>query len=586
MHHVLPWTVVLTAGAVATTALMAEAPEVDRVAPALLVAIAAIASLIASVRAVRRERHALVEQRDVARRLAESLEARKAELFDQNAELRALLAERARGQERIETLYRVGQRLAGELDPDVIVRVGLAGLCALAGSAGGAVALRDGRRVTFGDCPDELLEAADCVPGISMGAAPWGAWVRLPVISGRAVLGAAHITLPDVADIPNLDGPAVSHLAGQIAVALDHAEAFHAAHRQTGIIRAVLDATPDAIHLVDNDGAVVLSNAPFRQLLVPVLGPSGGVDARCREDVPNVADPDAFLRDIAQLREADPQEAIHQFTVDDSGRSFVRFAAPVLDREGQRLGRLFVHRDVTAEREADRVKDEFLALVSHELRTPLTSVIGYLELVLDGEAGELSPPQSRFLEVSERNARRLLRLVGDLLVVAQAEAGRLGLTADEHDLSALIAERVEAAGPSADAAGVTVRATITEPVAITADRERIGQVLDNLIGNAIRHAGDDGEVVVSLDRDGNETRLVVADSGPGIPDDELPHVFQRFYRGARAVSSPGTGLGLSICQLIADAHDGRMEVSTGSGGAAFTLVLPTPAAVPAAAPAP
>jgi signal transduction histidine kinase len=243
------------------------------------------------------------------------------------------------------------------------------------------------------------------------------------------------------------------------------------------------------------------------------------------------------------------------------------------------VGRLFVHRDVSAVREAERAKDEFLALVSHELRTPLTSVIGYLELLLDGEAGPLVGDQRRFTEVAERNARRLLRLVGDLLVVAQAEAGRLGLATGPVDLEALALERIEAARPAAEAAGVALAAR-GEPVLVDGDRGRLGQVIDNLLGNAVRHTPAGGAVRLEVAlRDG--TALVeVADSGPGIPAAELPHVFGRFWRGRGAHGTAGSGLGLAICQLIGEAHGGTVEAASPPGGGAVMRLRLPPAPAP------
>jgi signal transduction histidine kinase len=509
-------------------------------------------------------------------------------MVDQNRELRALLAERGREQERTETLYRVGQRLSGETEPQAIARIGLAGLCALAGASGGAFLLGDdGPPVTFGDCPQDLRDRADRADGIRIQPDAWGATVRVPVARADRLLGTAHLALPGVAGITELDGPAISHLAGQIAIALDNARAFQAARRQAGIVRAVLDATPDAIHLVDADGGILMSNAPFETSLVPLLGAVGGVDARTADDVAGVMDPQAYLADVATIRADRNLQAVHEFRLNGTGRSFVRYTAPVRDRLGHHIGRVFVHREVTAEREAERLKDEFLALVSHELRTPLTSVIGYLELLLDGEGGELTPDQERFLGITDRNARRLLRLVGDLLVVAQAEAGRMTLAPEPLDLAALAAERVEAAGPAADAARVGMGVDGDPTLMVDGDRERLGQVIDNLLANAVRFSPAGSDVRIRVERRGGEAVVSVSDSGPGIDPDELPHVFERFYRGRAAGATSGTGLGLAICQLIASAHGGRMEVASRPGaGATFRLRMPVPqAAAAGAAPA-
>jgi signal transduction histidine kinase len=216
--------------------------------------------------------------------------------------------------------------------------------------------------------------------------------------------------------------------------------------------------------------------------------------------------------------------------------------------------------------EGERLKDEFFALVSHELRTPLTSIIGYLELVLDDEE-HLSEDSRRFLEVVERNAKRLLRLVGDMLFVAQVEAGRLSLEAHAVDLDKVTAEAVEAARPAAERAGVTL-ALASEPVKpILGDRDRFGQMLDNLISNALKFTPDEGSVDVRLTDAGDRAIVEVADTGMGIPDAEQQRLFERFFRASSATNSavPGAGLGLTIVKTIVEAHGGTVGLTSQEG---------------------
>jgi len=213
--------------------------------------------------------------------------------------------------------------------------------------------------------------------------------------------------------------------------------------------------------------------------------------------------------------------------------------------------------------EGERLKDEFFALVSHELRTPLTSIIGYLELVLDDEE-ELSEEARRFLEVVERNAKRLLRLVGDMLFVAQVEAGRLSLESSEVDLNGVASDSVEAARPAAERAGVTLSLE-AEPVGrVLGDRDRFGQMLDNLISNALKFTPDQGRVDVRLADAGGHAVVEVADTGMGIPDAEQQRLFERFFRASSATSRavPGAGLGLTIVKTIVEAHGGTVGLTS------------------------
>ncbi len=228
-------------------------------------------------------------------------------------------------------------------------------------------------------------------------------------------------------------------------------------------------------------------------------------------------------------------------------------------------------------RELDRLKDEFLSLVSHELRTPLTSIRGYLDLVLDEEAGELNPEQQRFLRAVERNSGRLLRLVGDLLFVAQADAGRLTLERAQVDLSSVAADCVEGARPAADQKQIELTLATTAVPALVGDRGRLTQVLDNLISNALKFTPEGGHVEVRTTAAHGAVVLEVTDSGMGVPAAEQSRLFERFFRAASATEQaiPGTGLGLAIVKAIVEAHRGSIAVDSAPGeGTTFRVELP------------
>jgi PAS domain S-box-containing protein len=234
-------------------------------------------------------------------------------------------------------------------------------------------------------------------------------------------------------------------------------------------------------------------------------------------------------------------------------------------------------------RELDRLKDEFVALVSHELRTPLTSIRGYLELVLEEEAGALTDEQRQFLGVVERNAHRLLALVGDLLFLAQVEAGKLSLELGAVDLSAIAAESVETARPLAEERDITLTLA-TGPLALIAgDRARLAQLLDNLISNGVKFTPPGGRVDVRVKGERGKAVIEVRDTGIGIPSEEQHHLFERFFRTAKATEQaiPGTGLGLAISKAIVDAHQGQITVaSADGGGTTFRISLPIRQAQP------
>lgn len=247
----------------------------------------------------------------------------------------------------------------------------------------------------------------------------------------------------------------------------------------------------------------------------------------------------------------------------------------VVDVTARREAELELERQNDQLRQLDRLKDEFVALVSHELRTPLTSIRGYLELISEDE--NLTDEQLRFLETIDRNAQRLQRVVGDLLFCAQIEAGKLSLEVGSVDLNAVVQEAVQAAQPSAAAKSITLTARPGELAEVRGDRARLAQVLDNLISNAIKFTPAGGEATITTSLLPGEVEIAVSDTGMGIPADELPLLFERFFRAERATSGsiPGTGLGLAIAKAIVAGHGGRIRVESGeSGGSTFRIILP------------
>ena len=239
-------------------------------------------------------------------------------------------------------------------------------------------------------------------------------------------------------------------------------------------------------------------------------------------------------------------------------------------------------------RELDRLKDQFVATVSHELRTPLTSIHGYLDLVLGGEAGELNDEQHQFLSIAVRNSDRLRRLVDDLLLVSEADAG-LELELEAVDLGVLAVDSVESAQPAAEAAGINLDFSAEGTFPLKGDPVRLGQLLDNLISNALKFTPRGGRVTVRTGLNGEVAFAEVEDTGMGISAADQERLFERFFRtsSATAQAIPGIGLGLSISQAIAEAHGGKIIVSSLLGvGTTFRFEAPlrrAPAELPAPA---
>ena len=248
------------------------------------------------------------------------------------------------------------------------------------------------------------------------------------------------------------------------------------------------------------------------------------------------------------------------------------------DGDGNHLGYLLVITDETRAAEVARMKDEFVGMVSHELRTPLSSILGFLDLLQNDPEQPLSEDQQEFVDVIERNANRLLALVGDLLFTAQVEAGSFPLALREFDLNESVASAVRSAQPNALRGEVRVVANLgDEPLNVTADPVRIGQAVDNLLSNAIKFTPSGGEVVVGARPLDDAVEVWVRDTGLGIPKDEQDKLFTRFFRASTATRNavPGIGLGLTIIRAIVLAHGGTMSVTSGEGeGTEFRVTVP------------
>jgi signal transduction histidine kinase len=232
-------------------------------------------------------------------------------------------------------------------------------------------------------------------------------------------------------------------------------------------------------------------------------------------------------------------------------------------------------------REVDGLKDDLIALVSHELRTPLTSIVGYLELVQE-ESDELKEEHRNHLAVVDRNAHRLLGLVSDLLFVAQVQAGRVTLEKDVVNIPELLDKAVAAALPAAADGHIEMKVHVRDDADVIGDRQRLAQVIDNLLSNALKFTPPNGSIGISVIARDDKVVIEVADSGIGISAADQTKLFIRFFRTEAAVRKAikGTGLGLSIVKAIVEGHGGEISVESAEGkGATFRIVLPLAAAV-------
>jgi signal transduction histidine kinase len=226
------------------------------------------------------------------------------------------------------------------------------------------------------------------------------------------------------------------------------------------------------------------------------------------------------------------------------------------------------------EARADRVREDLIATISHELRTPLTSIIGYAELLQDLPDEDVSPTARRLLDVVERSAARELRLVDDLLTLAFLGEEQMPVALGPVDLGAIVRSAAETGRTPARRRGLTLEVHDAGVGPVLADAQRLGQVVDNLLTNAVKFTPPGGRVELRVLDGGDAALLEVADTGPGVPTEDLERIFERLYRSASAVRGqvPGAGLGLPIVRAIVEAHGGRVEATSGPGAGTVVRV--------------
>ncbi|GEM_PF-3769613 len=346
-------------------------------------------------------------------------------------------------------------------------------------------------------------------------------------------------------------------------------------------LRSVLDGALAAMILIAPDHRIRATNRVFDQTFAG-LTPDDWMGARL-DELSSVFD-EAF-EDGARLHrwmlhaldapsESTPLEM--QQRVPEQ-RSLTVMAGPVTSAQGSWLGQLFVFRDVTQERELERLKEQFVSMISHELRTPLTSIIGYTELLIEGAAGELTSEQQRYLSVVLNNSQRQLSLVNDLLDLSRLTEGRLELNLTSVDVVAVARAVVLSLRPQWQAQALDVQVEVTGAVPYAhADNLRVNQIITNLVANAIKYTPRQGRITVRCSVEGGQPRVDVTDTGIGMSDEDQSRVFSRFFRSrsALAQAAAGTGLGLAITKALVEQQGGEIWfVSQPNVGSTFSFTL-------------
>ncbi len=336
------------------------------------------------------------------------------------------------------------------------------------------------------------------------------------------------------------------------------------------LFEATLDGMREGLLVVDNDMRVVASNPAAHRLFN--FSPAKLKSQRLTELTRNPAIYDAFLDALR----GNERSGVEVETHDPARRIFDLRVIPLGGRDGRETsGAIGVFFDVTQLERLERVRQEFLSNVSHELRTPLTAILAFVETL---ESGALDDRENseRFLTIIRKNAERMQNLIDDILELSAIEAGNVGVRPEQIQLTPLVNDVMTSLAAKASPRNIELRNEVPTGTVVLADPRRLEQMITNLVENAIKFNRDHGRVTIGC-LVGHRTKILVQDTGEGIPAQHLERLFERFYRVDRARSREmgGTGLGLAIVKHLARAHGGEVRVTSELGqGSLFEIDLP------------
>jgi len=356
-------------------------------------------------------------------------------------------------------------------------------------------------------------------------------------------------------------------------------EALHAADERN---KMILNSAGEGIYGLDMEGRTTFVNPAVCEMLDyemdELIGES--MHPLIQHSYP---DGTPYPREKCPMYAAFTDGEVHH-VVDENlwrkdGTSFpVEYTSSPIHKDGKLTGAVVVFRDISERREIDRVKDTFVSMVSHELRTPLTSIIGALGMLHGNVAGDLPRQAESLITIAHENSTRLVRLINDLLDMEKIGTGNLELANRELELNALVGKSLETNGVYATQYGVTLSfEPHGAPAHVWADEDRLLQVMANLISNAVKFSPKSSTVRLSVTQQGENFKVLVGDSGPGVAKELQGQIFSKFFQAdtGDTRSVEGTGLGLSISKAIVESLDGRIGVESAPGeGATFFFELP------------
>ena len=536
-----------------------------------------------------------------------------------------------RDRDQLEALYRLTREISVSLDPDQVMERTLHIVSESVGTSHGSIMLMDQdkgvlviRAILGRDRP--LPPGGEPTPfGPGEGLAGWVYQQREAVLvgdvtkdprwvksKGNGARTRSIIAAPLTVDLETYGVMTISdeqsnifteeHLrlvdtaAGQVAKAISSSQLYNyisetaqelgetlrREQEEASKFQAILQSIADGVVVTDVNGRIILINSAAERIL------STRQRAVLGQDVRNVfaafehGGREEMLKTMEALA-ANPtadQESprIIQSTLAMEQTTVAAHLAPVFTSRKEFIGIVSVFRDITREVQADIAKTEFVSTVSHELRTPLTSIKGYTDLLMAGAVGPLAEGQAQFMNIIRNNADRLTALINDLLDISRIESGRIKLEIAPLNIQDVVQEVAQSMRGTIEGKGLAFRVEVPETLPqVQGDRDRLIQVLTNLVGNA-GHYTPEGEVAIVVSEMPGALRVDVSDTGIGIGPEDQSKIWDRFFRADHPVveQAGGTGLGLSIVKMFVEMHGGRIWVESESGvGSTFTFILPT-----------
>jgi two-component system phosphate regulon sensor histidine kinase PhoR len=338
------------------------------------------------------------------------------------------------------------------------------------------------------------------------------------------------------------------------------------------LLSFILHHAPAGIIVVDGEMRITNINPVAEKLTgytrEEALGRTCGEVFHCR-----LCGPDCPLPDLA-AREVDKEEILHNRAGEQT--PILLSGLALRDEQGELKGGALIFRDMSPFKRLDEERRHLVNMFAHDLKTPVVGMGGLVRRLREGKAGPLSGPQQAYLETIDKEMHRLEKLITDFLEFARLDLHILTPLPSAVQVEEECQEVMTLLSPLAEAKNIKLSAEFPgEVLVLQADPLLLRRVLENLLENAIKYSPSGATVVLKVAGEGNEVRFVVRDQGPGIPPEDLPHLFEFFHRGAAAGNERGFGLGLATVKRIIDAHGGRIRVESKPGhGSAFYFSLP------------